>query len=765
MARIEDERLLTGAGRFTESLAPRDALVAHVLRSAVANGRIRRLDTTAARSMPGIAAILTHQDLRSQGIGPLPCITPVETADGRPMVEPAHHALVERFVRHVGDPVACIVGESLEACLDAAEAVVLEIDALPACVDLASADRADAAQVHPEAPGNLSFTFETGDRFAVEAALASAAHVVSLDLVNQRIAPSPLETRGCIARWDQATERFELIATTQGVHDQRKVLATIFGLPAERIRVRTFDVGGGFGMKIMVYPEPVCCMAAARLLGRPVRWQATRAESFLSDHHGRDHVTTARLALDAQGRFTALAVDSRANLGAYCAMTGPMMPTFVFTMILGGCYTIPAVHARVRGLFTNMPPMDAYRGAGVPEGLYLLERLVDVAALRLGIDRVELRRRNLVPADSMPYTTALGRTYDVGDFAAVLDRALARSDWAGFPARRAASEARGRRRGIGLATFLHMTGGNNEDSGKVSVEPDGTVIAVSGAQSSGQGHETTLARIVAERLEIDPARVRIVEGDSDLIPTGAGTGGSAAMVVPARSLWTAAGVMLDRARELAARKLECATGDLVYGSGAFAIRGTDVRVTLGELAHWARTAEGLDDEQRSSACAGLARFEGNHHTFPCASYVAEVEVDPDTGRVDLLAFTAVHDLGRVIDPVIVDGQVHGGLAQGIGQALHERVVYDPGTGQLLSGTFLDYGLPRADDLPMFVHDRLETPSVNNPLGMKGVGECGTIGAPPAVIGAICDALGIEHLDMPAVPERVWRAARAKQRTR
>jgi carbon-monoxide dehydrogenase large subunit len=469
---------------------------------------------------------------------------------------------------------------------------------------------------------------------------------------------------------------------------------------------------------------------------------------------------TVRLGLDAGGRITALAVDSLANLGACLATTAPLMPTFVFTNIIGGSYAVPAIHVRVRGVFTTMPPVDAYRGAGVPESLFLLERAIDVAARRLGIDRVELRRRNLVPAAAMPYTSAVGRTYDVGDFSQTLDRALDVAGWSGFEARRADSERRGRRRGIGLACYLHCTGGYTHDSGFVRVEEDGSVTVVAGAMSAGQGHETVFRQLVAEKLEIDPARIRVVEGDSELLPNSAGTGGSSAMVVAARSVVGATDVMLERARELAAQKLECGTGDLVYGGGAFAVAGTDLRVELPEIVRWARTRPGLSEVERRDVVCGLHHFDGNASTFPYGTHICEVEVDPDTGKVDLLAFTSVDDLGRVINPMIVDGQIHGGLAQGIGQALHERVAYDPDSGQLLSGSFMDYGLPRADDLPSFTLDRLCTPSLNNPLGMKGVGECGPIGAPPAVIGAVCDALGVEHVDMPATPERVWRALRA-----
>jgi carbon-monoxide dehydrogenase large subunit len=763
MLRVEDERFLTGRGRFVDNIAPPDALVAYFVRSPVANGRIRKLDTAKAQAVRGVAAVLTGADLAASGIGPLPCIANVTSSNGTAGVEPRRTALAETCVRHVGDPVALIVADRLATCLDAAEQVGLDIESLPSITDLKTAAGDNAPTIWPEAPGNIAFDWETGDRAGVEAALASAAHVIELEVVNNRIAISPIEPRALVASWIPELEAFSLLTCSQGVHEHRRVLSRIFDMPDEPIHVQTPDVGGGFGIKAMVYPEQVACMAAARRLGRPVRWQSGRIEAFLSDNHGRDHVDRVRLALDADGRITALAVDTLANLGAYLSTIAPMMPTMVFSNIMGGSYAIPAVHVRSRGVFTNMVPVDAYRGAGVPESLYLLERAIDVAAQRLGIDRAELRRRNLVPARAMPYTSAVGRVYDVGDFHQTFDAALTHADWAGLPVRRAASDARGRRRGIGVACYLHCTGGYTHDSALVRVEDDGGVLVISGAMSTGQGHETVFRQLIAERLEIEPERIRVVEGDSALLPNSAGSGGSSSMMVAARTIVGAADTMLDQARELAARKLECGTADLVYGQGGFTVAGTDVRAELGELVRWARQQADLPSGTREDPVCGLHLFDGDASTFPYGTHVCEVEVDPETGAVSVEAFTSVDDLGRVVNPMIVDGQLHGGLAQGIGQALHERVVHDPASGQLLTGSFMDYAMPRADELPAFRLDQRPIPSTNNPLGMKGVGEVGPIGAPPAVINAVCDALGIEHIDMPATPERVWSALRTGAR--
>jgi carbon-monoxide dehydrogenase large subunit len=738
--RLEDHRFVTGRGRFVDDLPFPGALHAHILRSPYAHARIVSIDGEAARAMEGVLAVYTAADLKRDGIGPLPCRTPVTSRDGSPMQAPDRPVLAEKLVRFVGDGVAMVVATGADIARDAADTIEVDYQPLEACTDVrASQDRC--------------FDWETGDAAAVAAAFAGAHRICTLEAVNNRIVISPIETRSAVAEYDPASQRYTLHTQTQGVHSLRKALAeSVLGVALDRLRVVTKDVGGSFGMKIWTYPAHALVLYAAHKLEKPVKWVGDRSDAFLTDAHGRDHFHHAEIALDADGRFLALRTHVRANLGAYLSNAAPSIPTDALQRVFGHVYDIPALYLRVEGMFTNTTPVDAYRGAGKPEIITTVERLIDRAAMETGIDRVHLRRINLVPSAAMPYTTALGRVYDCGDFEAAMDEALVLSDWAGFAQRRRASEALGQRRGIGLGLWLHTTGGNPSEVSQVELRGE-AVIVRTGTQSAGQGHETAFAMVVADRLHIAHERVRVIQGDTDAIASGGGTGGSSSLPIGANTIVRAAAQMLENAREVAADMLEAAALDLDYRDGRFTISGTDLSVGLFDVG---RRVE--EDQPRS--CIGESSFEGEHFTYPNGAYVCEVSIDGDTGQVRIESFTCVDDLGTVLHPAIATGQVIGGVVQGIGQALLERTVYDADSGQLLTGSFMDYGLPRADDLPFFQSLLTGAPSSNNPLGMKGAGEVGPIGAPAAVINAVVDALGGRDIEMPATPERVWRVLRA-----
>ncbi|MFO1058102.1 MAG: xanthine dehydrogenase family protein molybdopterin-binding subunit [Dongiaceae bacterium] len=738
LPRREDERLLRGAGRFIEDLRLDGMLHAVVRRSDHAHARLLAVDIEEARQMPGVVAIFRGADLQAAGIPPLPCVRPIESVDGRPWAPPPRHPLAIDTVRHVGDPVALVVAETPEQAADAADAVLVECEALPAAVD-------------PARREHEAFVWEKGDAAAVEAAIAAAAHVVECRVVSNRVFMAPVEPRGAIGTFDAADESYCLYTPSQGAHLIRRLVALSLAIPEARLRVVTEDVGGSFGLKLVNHPEQTLVLFAARALGRPVRWVARRSESFLADNAGRDHRSRAVAAFDGQGRCLALQVETIGNLGAYASAVSPTTHTAGFAATLGGAYAIPAIHVRSIGVYTNLTPTDAYRGSGKPESLYLTERLMDAAARQLGIERLELRRRNAVPPEAMPYKAATGTVFDSGDFPGIVARAAAQADWGGFPARRQAALARGRRRGIGLSLYIHTTGVTSSEVSRVLLDPAGRVVVRTGLQSSGQGHETTLAQLVADRLELAADAVAIEQGDTALLgPTGGPTAGSSSLQVGGVTILRAAERMLAAPRAAAGELLEAAEADLAYGAGRFVIRGTDRAVTLAEIAR-RQAADGLP------GCAGEAALEGPTLTVPNGAYVAEVEIDAETGAVALVRFSGVDDLGRRLNPMVVEGQLHGSIAQGIGQALLEQAVYDPESGQLLTGSFMDYGLPRADDLPFFELLAADIPTGNNPLGMKGAAEVGCIGAPAAVMNAIIDALDGVEIDMPATPESVWRA--------
>ncbi len=748
--RVEDPRLLLGHGRYTDDIAVAGALHGVVLRSGYAAARIVSIDVEAARAAPGVHAVYTGADLAADGIGGNPCPVPLKNRDGTARAQVPHPILAQDFVRHVGDPVAFIVADSLQAARDAAELVAVEYEALASITDLAAALEPGAPQVWPEVPNNTVFDWETGDKQAVEALFAGAAHITRLTVVNNRIVVNSMEPRAAMASYEDG--RFTLTSNTQGGWNIRDMLAkAVFNIDPSAIRVITPDVGGGFGMKLFLYAEHALVCYAARKLGRPVRWASDRSEAFVSDTHGRDNISQGELALDADGRFLAMRIRTLANMGAYLSNFGPFIPTLAGTAVLASVYGFREIYVNVVGLFTNTVPVDAYRGAGRPEANYLVERLIDAAATELGMDRVDIRARNMVPPSAMPYKTPMGKIYDSGDFRIVLNAAVEKADWAGFPARRDEAARRGKRRGIGLAYYLEATAGAGVERAEIRFAPDGFVDVYVGTQSTGQGHETAYVQLTVDQLGVDGDKVRIHQGDTDTIPQGGGTGGARSLYSEGTAILATAAGVIEKGKALAGEFLEAAPSDIEFGDGKFTITGTDRSVDLPALA--AKHPGALDT-------AEIAKIEAG--TFPNGCHIVEVEIDPETGVVAVVRYIVVDDVGKAVNPLIVRGQVHGGVAQGLGQAVLERTAYDSESGQLISGSFMDYALPRADDLPDIEVDFIEIPCGTNPLGVKGAGEAGAVGSPPAVVNAIVDALradGVRSIDMPATPERIWDAIR------
>lgn len=747
-------RLVRGEGSFVADRIDADTLHLAVLRSPVAYGRIRRLDVRNASAQPGVVAVLTAGDLEALGIGALRCRTPVTGDEFGPMVEPPRPVLAVDRVVHVGQPVAAVVANSPAAAAEAIDAVDFDVEPAPAIVDVEAALAAAAPTLWPEAPDNVGLRWAKGDQTAAEAAFARAAHVVTLTVRHPRVAPASLETRGAIARVDAESGCCTLWTPSQGVVMLRSAMAETLGLPLERVRVVTEDVGGSFAVKIWPYPEHVLVLAAARLTGAAVAWIASRTESFVADVPGRARIDRARLALDAEGRFLAFAIDALADIGAFWNTAAPSIVTVGATRVMGHVYRIPAMHYRVAAVFTTAAPTDAYRGAGKPETVATLERLIDRAAAELGIERLDLRRRNLITPDELPYRTAMDETIDAGDMPALADRLANTADLAGFAARREASTARGRWRGLGITFHLHATGGSTNERSEVRALPDGTVRVRSGSQDTGQGHRRALALVAGGALDLAADRVLVEQGDSGWLPVGGGTGGSNLMPVVANTVHRAVLTMLDQARARAADVLEAGVEDLHYEQGVFRVRGTDRSVAIAELA--ARDAAAGDD---TPACVATCDFEGVHTTFPSGGYAVEIELDPETGSVRIDSWCGLDDLGRVVDPPGALGQLQGGIAQAVGEVVGEALLHDA-AGQLLTGSFMDYPLPRATDLPAFALGFASTPSPNSLLGVKGVGEVGSIGGVAAVVNAIHDALaaaGIEHLDRPLTPAKLWHA--------
>jgi carbon-monoxide dehydrogenase large subunit len=753
--RLEDGRFLLGQGRYVADIGSAGHLHGHVLRSPHAHALIERIDVSRAASLPGVHAIYTHADLAAAGLGHMPCMAAV-----KPLIVPPRPALADGRVRHVGDPVAFVVADSDEIAREAAELIEVDYETLPSVVDGIAALADDAPAIWKEAPGNLVFHVQRGDAGLVAQAMKHAAHIVEVEVMNNRVVVAPIEPRAGIARYDAATDTMDLELTGQGLHGIRRQLAEfVFKVPAERIQLHAPDVGGGFGMKNFLYPEWILLLFAARRLGRPVRWLADRSEEFVMGAQGRDIAATAKLALDAGGRILALDVRMVANLGAYLSGNGPGASVVAASTAQGGVYDVPAIAVDIRGALTNTVPVDAYRGAGKPEANYIIERCIEAAARRLGRDPAELRRQNLIA--SFPHKTALGMAIDSGGFVANLDAAVARADTAGFAARRAASEAKGKLRGLGVACFLETSRGAPNEGAEVRFESDGTVMVAVGTESNGQGHETAFAQIAADRLGVPMDSIRYVQADTRAVKSGAGHGGARSMHMGGAAVVKAIDAALAKARGLAAHLLQASEGELAFADGRFTVQGSDRTIALQALARSADDPANLPDGMTKGLAVHVMNMT-DVFTFPSGCHVAEVEIDPETGATTLVRYTAVDDYGRLINPMLTEGQVQGGVAQGIGQAMLEHTVYDPQSGQLLSGSFMDYALPRADDLPGFDIALIERPTAANPLGVKGSGQAGCIGAPQTVMAAILDALrpaGVEALDMPATPERVWQALR------
>jgi len=755
VTRIEDAALVQGAGCYADDFALAGAAHAFVLRSPYAHANLLGIDTAAARAAPGVLAVLTGEDAAADGLGEIPCLVPVTNIDGTPRADTPRPVLATKRTRHVGDPVALVVAETLAQAKDAAELIAVEYEPLAAVADTRTAAMAGAPRTWDHIVDNLCFDIGAGtDRALVDAAIKGAAHITRLELVNNRVVANPIEPRAALADFDPASGRSTLYTPSQGPHVIHGQLTdAVLKIGKEQLRVISGKVGGAFGMKIFLHPEQPLVVWASRRLKRAVRWTAERSESFVSDVQGRDNYSIAELALDANGHFLALRVSTYANMGAYLSNYAPFIPQLAVPM-LSGVYRIPAIYANIRGVLTNTVPVDAYRGAGRPEAIYLVERIIDVAARELGLAPDELRRRNFVRPADLPYQTPVESCYDSGDFAAVMQGALEKADWAGFGARRAEAKQRGKLRGIGMAMYIERCGGGDGDTVSLKVDPEGSVTLYSGMQDNGQGHITTFVQLLSHRLGLDADRIRVVQGDTDLVPPGL-TGGSRFLAIGGVAAMSAADAVIDQGKDAAASLLEVAPADIEYRDGEYRIGGTDRRVSLFEAA---RAGGGLEATHTRTPEA---------FTYPNGCHVCELEIDEDTGAVRILRYSIVDDFGRSINPLLLEGQVHGGTVQGIGQALLELAHYDAESAQLLSGSFMDYALPRADDVPSFDCGFRHTPGTSNPLGVKGAGESGAVGAPAAVINAVVDALhaatGLRHIDMPATSEKLWRALRdAKQ---
>ena len=781
--RLEDKRFITGRGRYTDDINRPGQLHAYFLRSPHAHARITAIDVVAAKASPGIAAIYTGRDIKrfmptsddlsEDEVGGQICGWMVHSKDGSPMHSGAHPALAKDVVRYVGDHVAIVIADTLAQAQDAAELISVEYEVLAAVVDTAHARDPGLPEVHAGITRNTVFEWELGNKAETEAAFARAAHVTRLDIVNNRLVPNALEPRAAIGEYDPGEENFTLHTTSQNPHVARLVLSAFVGIaPEHKLRVVAPDVGGGFGSKIFIYAEEVVCLWAARRLQRPVKWTCDRSEAFLCDAHGRDHVTQAQLATDSEGRILALRVHTIANLGAYLSTFASSVQTYLYATLLSGQYAIPAIYAEVDAVYTNTAPVDAYRGAGRPEATFVVERLVEVTARELGLDPAEFRRRNFVT--SFPHQTPVIMNYDAGDFPASLDKALAMSDYATFPARKSRSAAQGKLRGIGFSAYIEACGIAPSqavgslgagvglwESAEVRVNPTGNIEVLTGSHSHGQGHETTFAQLVCERLGVEIDSVKIVHGDTDKVQFGMGTYGSRSGAVGMSAISKALDKVVAKAKKVAGHVLEAAEGDIEFKDGRFQVAGTDRGLAFAEVALQAYVAHKFNGSELEPGLKEGAFYDPTNFTFPAGVHVCEVEIDPQTGTTEIVRWTAVDDFGNVINPMIVEGQVHGGIAQGIGQAMLERAHYDA-TGQLVTASFMDYTMPRAGDLPVFEIGLTVTPSPSNPLGMKGCGEAGAIGSPPAVINAITNALGHEDIAMPATPAAVWRAVQKMQ---
>ena len=769
LQRREDYRFLTGAGQYTDDVTLPGQTHGVFLRSPHAHARIKSIDTSAAAQAPGVVQIFTGADLAEAKVGGLPCGWLIHSKDGSPMKEPPHPVLAQGKVRHVGDQVALVVAETANQAKDACELIVVDYEELPPVIDITTADSA-ASLVHDEVPNNVCYDWGHGSKEAVDAAFAKAAHVTKLSFANNRLIPNAMEPRAANAHYTRHDESYTLYVANQNPHVERLLMcAFVLGLPESKVRVIAPDVGGGFGSKIFLYAEETALIWASKRVGRPIKWTAERSESFLTDAHGRDHATTAELAMDAQGNFLAMRVSTVANMGAYLSTFASSVPTILYATLLAGQYKTPAIYAEVKAVFTNTAPVDAYRGAGRPEATYVVERLVETAAREMKMDPAAIRRQNFIT--EFPYATPVGLTYDTGNYEAHLAKAIAIADVAGFPARKAASAAKGKLRGLGYSCYIEACGlapsniagalgarAGLFEAGEVRVHPTGTVTVFTGSHSHGQGHETTFAQVVAAKLGIAVEAVEIVHGDTGRVPFGMGTYGSRSLSVGGTAIVKAVDKIIAKGKKIAAHLLEAADTDIEFENGEFTVKGTDKKVPFGSVALTAYVPHNYPLDKLEPGLNENAFYDPTNFTYPSGSYVCEVEVDPETGKTRVEKFTTVDDFGNIINPMIVSGQVHGGIAQGLGQAMMEGCQYDPESGQLLTGSYMDYTMPRADDLPSFTVDHTITPCTHNPLGVKGCGEAGAIGSPPAFINALTDALGVRDIAMPATAERVWRAA-------
>ncbi|SEN42706.1 carbon-monoxide dehydrogenase large subunit [Gemmobacter aquatilis] len=778
--RREDVRFLTGKGRYTDDINIRGQAYAWFIRSDVAHGKINSIDSSAAEAMPGVVKVFTAADFA--GVGGIPCGWQVTDRFGKVMQEPKHPVLADGKVRHVGDPIAVVVAETLEQARDAAEAVEIDITELPAVVNMKAALLPDSPKVHEELTSNLCYDwgFVEENKAAVDEAFEKAAHVTTLELVNNRLVANPMEPRVAVGDFESHSGQHTLYTTSQNPHVIRLLMgAFVLGIPEHKLRVVAPDVGGGFGSKIYHYAEEAFVTFAAKALNRPVKWTSSRSEAFLSDAQGRDHVTKIQLALDADNNFTALRTDTYANMGAYLSTFAPSIPTWLHGTLMAGNYRTPLIYVNVKAVFTNTIPVDAYRGAGRPEATFQLERLVDKAARELGVSPIELRRQNFIKPDQFPYQTPVAVVYDTGNYHATLDRVLEISNYAGFEARAAESKARGKLRGFGLAHYIEACGiapsnlvgqlgarAGLYESASVRVNATGSITVFTGSHSHGQGHETSFAQVVAEMIGIDAGQIDIVHGDTSNTPMGMGTYGSRSLAVGGSAIVKATNKIINKAKKIAAHLLEASEGDIELKDGKFTVAGTDKSVDWVGVTLAAYVPHNYPLESMEPGLEETAFYDPSNFTYPSGGYACEVEVCPETGKVTICAFSAADDFGNIVNPMIVEGQVQGGLAQGIGQALMENCAYDE-NGQLLSGSFMDYAMPRADDFPMFTVDHsCNTPCTHNPLGVKGCGEAGAIGSPPAVVNAVIDALhragrtDIAHIDMPLTPSRVWSAMNA-----
>ncbi|UPJ62207.1 xanthine dehydrogenase family protein molybdopterin-binding subunit [Bradyrhizobium sp. 191] len=770
VVRKEDKRFITGKGRYVDDIKLTGMTHAYFIRSPHAHAKVKGIDSSAALKMPGVVAVLTGKQLVDDKVGNLICGWAITSKDGSPMKMGAWPAMAPETVRFVGQAVAVVIAESKNLARDAAEVVVVDYEELPAVADMQAAIKAGAPQLHPEAPGNQVYDWVIGDESATDAAFAKAANVVKLDVTNNRLAPNAMEPRAAIADYDAAEEHFTLYTTSQNPHVARLVLSAFYNIaPEHKLRVIAPDVGGGFGSKIFIYPEEMVALWASKKVGRPVKWTGDRTEAFLTDAHGRDHITHAEMAFDANNKIIGLKVKTYANFGAYMSLFSSSVPTYLYATLLSGQYNIPAIHAEVIGVYTNTTPVDAYRGAGRPEASYLIERLMETAARQLNVDPAQLRRTNFIT--QFPHQTPVIMAYDTGDFNASLDAAMKAIDYAGFPARKAKAKADGKLRGIGVSCYIEACGIAPSkavgslgagvglwESAEVRVNPVGTIEILTGSHSHGQGHETTFCQLVAERLGVPISQVSIVHGDTDKVQFGMGTYGSRSAAVGLTAILKAMEKMESKAKKIAAHALEASEGDIVIENGEFKVAGTDKAIAFPMVALAAYTAHNLPDGMEPGLKES-AFYDPTNFTFPAGAYICELEVDPGTGKTSFVNFVAADDFGRLINPMIVEGQVHGGLVQGIGQALLEHAIYDA-NGQPITASFMDYAMPRADDVPSFNLSHTTTLCPGNPLGIKGCGEAGAIGASAAVINAITDAIGKNNLEMPATPDRVWRTIHA-----